>query len=330
MSAEYGWAANSVIEFEVVLANGTIVTASNSSNPDLFAVLKGGGNAYGIVTSYLVQGYQQGSVWGGNYIFSNASAATTSAILKAVRDFTEYYPDEKAGIIATAESTLAGVVDLWILFLYYNGPTPPAGVFDNFTAIGPTINTAKTQSMSDLVSGNNWAVVKGSVYTIATETTPLPSVEVGVEVMQSYYDHWVETSDSIRLVPGLISSVAFQPIPKRLTRVAKEKGGDLLDLDDSVDRIIMEFDYSFLFNTDFDTVDKAMQTLYGGMKERVTGFINNGTLPNAYLPLFMNDAYFREDYFGRLKPENAALAKSVRATLDPNGLFFNRTGGFKP
>jgi hypothetical protein len=36
-------------------------------------------------------------------------------MLAAVRDFTENYVDEKAGIIMTAELTALGAVDTWIM-----------------------------------------------------------------------------------------------------------------------------------------------------------------------------------------------------------------------
>lgn len=64
-------------------------------------------------------------------------------MLAAVRDFTEYYPDEKAALIMTAELTSLGAIDIWTMFLFYDGPTPPPGVFDNFTAIGPFTNNCK-------------------------------------------------------------------------------------------------------------------------------------------------------------------------------------------
>lgn len=51
-SPEHGFVCDNVHEFEVVLANGDIVTASKTSNPDLFTVLKGGNNNFGIVTNF--------------------------------------------------------------------------------------------------------------------------------------------------------------------------------------------------------------------------------------------------------------------------------------
>lgn len=62
LSSQYGWAANNIVEFEVVLANASIVTASASSNPDLYKALKGGGNNYGIVTAYTMIAHPMGQV----------------------------------------------------------------------------------------------------------------------------------------------------------------------------------------------------------------------------------------------------------------------------
>jgi FAD/FMN-containing dehydrogenase len=62
LSTQYGWAANNIVAFEVVLANATIVTASNTSHADLYQALKGGGNNYGIVTAYHMVAHPMGQV----------------------------------------------------------------------------------------------------------------------------------------------------------------------------------------------------------------------------------------------------------------------------
>lgn len=330
MSTEYGWAANSVLAYELVLANASIVEVTASNYPDLFKALKGGGSNFGIVTSYTLQAYPQGDVWGGNLIF-DATDDVSTAMLAAVRDFTENYTDEKAGIIVTAERTVATLVDIWVIFLYYNGPSRPAGVFDKFFDITPfKINTCKTQSMNSLLSGNNWAVVKGSVYTIGTETIPLPSAADGPEVMGKIFDHWVNVSNQAALVPGLIASVAFQPLPKRLAQVAAAKGGDLIDVDADIDRIVLELDYSFWSNLSYPTIDQTMRDTYTGFQTIVEDYQDSGVLPkDVYLPLFQNDCFYPQDYFGRLKPENLALARRVQAEVDPTGFWTTRTSGFK-
>lgn len=248
--------------------------------------------------------------------------------MSAVRNFTENYDDPKAGIIVTSELTLSNLANIWVLFLFYDGPEPPAGVFDEFLNLNASINSCKTRTYADFLSANNWAVLHGSVYTIATETTPLPPAG-REDMMRTYYDHWYNTSAAASSVTGLIASIAFQPMPKSLTSIAKNKGGDLMALDDAADRIIFEFDYSYWLPLDNAKVDQTMVSLYSGMKVIVDGFVADGSLPDVYRPLFMNDAYFRQDYWGRLNPSTKEFAERIRSSVDPNGLFQTRTGGFK-
>lgn len=185
--------------------------------------------------------------------------------------------------------------------------------------------------MSELVSGNNWAVIRGSVYQIGTETMPLPSESDGPEVLGALYDTWVNASDVAALVPGVVASIAFQPMPKAITRIAKEKGGDLIDLDDDIDRFIIELNYSFTFNASYDDVDAVMRSTYSGIHDLVQNYTEAGVLPSdVYLPLFANDAFHSQDYWGRLRPEKAELARRVQREVDPEGVFKSRTGGWKP
>ncbi|KAH3920839.1 hypothetical protein HBI56_011090 [Parastagonospora nodorum] len=326
LSTQYGWAANNIVSFEVVLANATVVTASNSSHTELYRALKGGGNNYGIITSYEMVAHPMGEIWGGNLVFT---ADKTDQLLSAVRNFTDDYPDEKAAIIMTAELTALGAVDIWVMFLFYDGPKPPAGVFDIFTDIKPLTNDCKTRSYYDLLTHNNFGVIKGSIYTITTETMPVPSVENGAEVMGAIHTNWKKTTRDILGVAGIIGSIAYQPIPKILARKAREMGGDLLDLDDDVNRIIMEFNLSYWFDIDDHTVDEATGQLHWGSRNLITDFQKSGKLPDAYLPLFMNDAYFRQDYFARLRGSSLSLARSARDLYDPEGFFRTHTKGWR-
>ncbi len=165
----------------------------------------------------------------------------STQMLAALRNFTENYHDEKAAIIMTGELTAFGAIDMFLMFFMYDGPTPPPGVFDMFTEIGPTINNCKTRTYYDLLTANNFGVIKGSIYTITTEMMPLPSVENSAEVLGNVYGYWKNTTKEILGVAGIIGSIAFQPLPKRLAREARNRGGDLIDLDDDVDRILIEY-----------------------------------------------------------------------------------------
>ncbi|CAM1504886.1 Fc.00g024770.m01.CDS01 [Cosmosporella sp. VM-42] len=330
MTQEYGWAASSILEMEIVLANGTITTASATKNHDLFKVLKGGGNNFGIVTSYLLQGYRQGQVYGGTLLYTR-SEDTDAKMLAAIRDFTENNKDNKAAIIATANRAVARDIDIWIIFVYYNGPSPPGVTFDSFIKIGPTLNTLHTQSYADLLVGNNAYVTHGSIYTIGTETFPIPSAANGAQVMGDLHAHWRNVSSEASEITGSAASFAYQPFPKRMARISRQKSEDLIDLDDEVDRIILDMNYSFVVQSDADKIDKIMRETYGGVRKKTRKWQRKGKLEsNAYLPLFMNDCFYPQDYFGRLRPRNHELAKCMAEELDPRGFFRMRTGGLKP
>ena len=64
---QYGFACDSVINFEVVLADGSIVNANKRKNPDLYWALKGGSSNFGIVTRFDLQTYSSPKVWAGVY-----------------------------------------------------------------------------------------------------------------------------------------------------------------------------------------------------------------------------------------------------------------------
>lgn len=51
-SGRTGFGCDSVVNFEVVLANGTIINANQTANVDLWQVLKGGSSNFGIVTRF--------------------------------------------------------------------------------------------------------------------------------------------------------------------------------------------------------------------------------------------------------------------------------------
>lgn len=73
-----------------------------------------------------------------------------------------------------------------------------------------------------------------------------------------------------------------------------------------------------------------MALQYGGVRDRILGWQADGILPDIYLPVFMNYGFHQQDYFARLRPENRAFAHAVSASVDPNGFFRTRIGGWKP
>jgi hypothetical protein len=64
-SPRFGFAANNVLSYEVVLADGSIVNATSTSHADLWRALKGGSNNFGIVSRFTVRCFPNTKVWSG-------------------------------------------------------------------------------------------------------------------------------------------------------------------------------------------------------------------------------------------------------------------------
>jgi hypothetical protein len=71
--------------------------------------------------------------------------------LNATQDFTENCNDPRAGIIVTGEIAVDSLLEIFIVFFFYDGPTPRDGVFDKFNAIPTLTDGVQTQSYYDFV-----------------------------------------------------------------------------------------------------------------------------------------------------------------------------------
>lgn len=83
----YGFSVNTVVSMQVVLGNGTIVEASEATNPDLFWALKGGSNNFGIVTRYDMITIPVAAAYGGVVAWQGFGA--TTKLIEATQSFLE-------------------------------------------------------------------------------------------------------------------------------------------------------------------------------------------------------------------------------------------------
>jgi FAD/FMN-containing dehydrogenase len=87
-----GLTADSLLSAEVVTADGTIVTASEDENPDLFWGLRGGGGNFGIVTSFTYRLHRIGPIIYGGLLVSLPDRATET--LQFLREYMADAPDD--------------------------------------------------------------------------------------------------------------------------------------------------------------------------------------------------------------------------------------------
>jgi FAD/FMN-containing dehydrogenase len=75
LTRHYGLTIDNLLEVDMVLADGRMVTASAEENEDLFWAVRGGGGNFGVVTSFLFQGRPVSTVYGGPMFWEMEHAA---------------------------------------------------------------------------------------------------------------------------------------------------------------------------------------------------------------------------------------------------------------
>lgn len=97
LSRKYGLTVDNLLGADVVLADGTLVHASDDEHPDLFWALRGGGGNFGVVTSFLFRLHPVHTVHAGPMLWPMEDA---EAVLRWYRDLLPRAPEDLYGFFA--------------------------------------------------------------------------------------------------------------------------------------------------------------------------------------------------------------------------------------
>ena len=94
LSRAHGLSIDNLLGVDMVLADGSFVSADAEQNADLFWAVRGGGGNFGVVTSFLFKLHPIGTVYGGPMLWPFEKA---TELMKFWRDFIGSAPDEMNG-----------------------------------------------------------------------------------------------------------------------------------------------------------------------------------------------------------------------------------------
>jgi len=144
LSRKYGLSIDNLLAVDIVLADGSFVTASAQENQDLFWAVRGGGGNFGVVTSFLFKGNPVKNVIAGPMFWAMEK---TTEVMQWYREFITKAPEDLNGFFAFLTvppappfpehlhmKKVCGVV--WC----YTGPADQADkIFKPIRAFGPPI-----------------------------------------------------------------------------------------------------------------------------------------------------------------------------------------------
>ncbi|KAH7115001.1 bifunctional solanapyrone synthase [Dendryphion nanum] len=314
LSNRYGFSVDNVVSFEVVLADGSIVTASSSSKSDLFWALKGGSNNFGIITHMTLKTYPSGKVWGGLVIYN---ATLYQDQLMAA--FATYQKDGQISNKDTAMLTYVGINNQTVFATYitYGATSRPAALQPFFDIPIVYDGTTTYDSFMALTEAN---VVD---FVVPRWTYAMTNIYLDNATYVDVANACAEFAAQMSTINGGTYALMPQPISTSMIDVSKTTGGNALGLK-SKPQLWFTVNIGWNFASD-DAKAIAIATASMAKIEAIT------KSRGLYDPfIFLNDGGPNQKVIRSYGAENFAKMKKVSAAYDPRGMFQTQVpGGFK-
>jgi len=301
LSRKYGLSIDNLLSVDMVLADGSLVTAHDKLNPDLFWAVRGGGGNFGVVTSFTFRLHPVSTVMAGPIFYAVEDAPV---VMKAYQQFITTAPEEISGFFAFM---MVPPVDLFPASLHLR---TVCGVFWCSTA-----SQARTAEL--LKPTESWA----KPLLVGVGPVPFPALQslfdgLYTPGLQWYWkadfvDHLTDESIALHTkhgshLPSMHSSMHMYPIDGAVHRVGS---GDTA------------FSYrktkwaEVIIGVDPDPANKDKVTKWA---KEYWDEVHPFSAPGAYVNFMMDEGTARvEATYG----PNYARLQAIKAKVDPGNLF---------
>ncbi|GKZ78877.1 hypothetical protein AnigIFM56816_002707 [Aspergillus niger] len=314
---KYGFAMDNVVNYDIVLGNGTQVAANATSNPDLFWALKGGANNFGIVTKFTLKTYSMPHI---STTIQEFNETAVHDFIKASCDWVVADGDSSiaAGSVLTItyNATTGSVSPL--LLGVQEGISNPPSKFANFTAI-PGV-----YKVNNVTTSKQWAANLDSPKQMFRVTFGHHSMYPDSDVLYSMYQTWKAAVNQIADVQGLYPTFVINISPASAVRVGNTNGiGNVWGLAE-------EPTIWWQLSTGWDNAedDLRVEAWVRQLVEHLHGINKSNGLARDFI--YMGDGGDWQDPFAGFPGENVQRMREIRERYDPLGTFTRLNwGGFK-
>ncbi|KAF2009349.1 putative oxidoreductase [Aaosphaeria arxii CBS 175.79] len=314
----YGWTADAIINYEVVLANGTVVNANDYEHPDLLWALRGGSNNFGIVTSIEMQTFPQEPFFGGYAYYK------PDVWLEEVHEFVKINDpatyDEFAHLTLTwGFSATTGLIVA--NQLEYTKPEDNPSIFANLRSLPALLSVGGISNVTQLSRDLRSQAATGQRMFWSTLT--FLSTEAAINAT---FFRFNESSLAIGEIPGIVSSLTLEPLPPVL--YARNRRSNALGFDNRGNitnaLVIALLSVSYTSPDDDDLVEQYGRSLMDAINVDMIKL-------QAFDPfLYLNYAAPYQNPLLSYTEPNVRRLRKIAAEQDPLGTFqYQVPGGFK-
>lgn len=316
-SNRYGWTCDQILEFEIVLPNATISHVNEESDPELYWALRGGGNNFGIVTSFLFQTFpQKPELWRAYVIYS---VEHLDDLLDAQYNFvTEQQPKDPDAVSFypygwSQEYNMTVLAFLFVHATHSDPDTWPAA-FAEFEKIPriPDVASIGLRKLSDFtvdIKGMNPHGMRSIYKTVTYEA----SREMDKRIVDHYFD--VVAPIKEMNLSFILPFIIFHPTPQGHTTPMSQRGGNPLGLVNSPPLTIMQTGWTWKDASDDEVNIRANKDLF----ERIEAEGKKLGVLREYK--YQNYAWSDQNVFEGYGKENFEKLKRIQKRVDPNGVF---------
>ncbi|KDQ27404.1 hypothetical protein PLEOSDRAFT_1104095 [Pleurotus ostreatus PC15] len=317
LSTEHGLGSDNVLDYEVVLSNGSIVHANKAERSDLFWALKGGSTNYGIVTRFLIPTMPLTQLWGG---FLTYSANAVPQLYERMVKVTDQLKVDPHGlmIICTAWNPATKEHTVWALALYLAPHEYPSPLFDGLQDIGPIGGTTRITDLGEILDEAGQALPKSQYsqwFTLTFKADAKLPWDVQLKGEDIFGD--LESSDAHW-------EVLVQPMNEGMFSAGQKRGGNPFGLSvENGDQFLMLV-MVFWTNPEESALMKAKTQEY--LKVSMDLARERGLLTEF---IYANYASGTQNVLESYGEENIKKMRAVKEKYDPNDLLEVWKGGWK-
>ncbi|KAH7374575.1 hypothetical protein B0T11DRAFT_344258 [Plectosphaerella cucumerina] len=317
-----GFGCDTVVNYEIVLANGTIANANKSSNPDLWRALKGGGSNFGIVTRFDVEALPTRKL---ARELRYVSLDYYDIVVDTIVDFSSHNQsmgDNALVVLHMYRPSMGNRSTIGAIHVNTAGNLDAATSFESIKQLPALVNVTSLQSMAELATTSTIAMGGWS----AGITLTFINDPVILHHVAKFQEKYVSSLKATIGAENFMSVSILQPLPLHYGQIGLQTGGNMLRLEDLAHPAVI-WDGGVVVTSNAAAFAVAQAGLYAMMDEIKTFAESVDGLVDL---VYLNYAAANQDPIGSYGTENVQFMKNVAVRYDPEGFFQKRVpGGFK-